>query len=255
MIGAIIGDIAGSVYEFNNVKTENFPLIAKQSSYTDDTICTIAIADATMNGWSYKDALLDWCSNYPHPMGGYGASFAQWLNDRDHLPYFSYGNGSAMRASSIGWLFDTPIEVKYNAQLSAEVTHDHPEGIKGAEVTALGVFFLRKYGNKMKFRTLIEAQYGKLPRYIPFSNPFEETCMNAVPVAASCFIASSDFEDAIRKAVAVGGDSDTIAAICGGFAEAYYGAPAELRKAAIKKLPADMRAVVRQFEERIRGER
>ena len=249
MIGAIIGDIAGSVYEFNNTQTEDFPLITKQSTYTDDTICTIAIADATMNGWSYKDALLDWCLTYPHPMGGYGASFLQWLLSSDHRPYYSYGNGAAMRASSIGWLFNTPMEVKHYAQLSAEVSHDHPEGIKGAQAAALGVFYLRTLHDKKNFREWIESIYGKLPEYKPFSNPFEETCMNAVPVAASCFLASTDFEDAIRKAVAVGGDSDTIAAICGGFGEAYYGVPAELKKAALKKLPHDMRSVVRQFEE------
>lgn len=252
MIGAIIGDIAGSVYEFANVRTEDFPLLTKDSTFTDDTICTIAIADAAMNGWNFKDALLDWCSQYPHPMGGYGASFAAWLNSRNPQPYYSFGNGAAMRVSALGWLYDTPLEVAYAASESASVTHDHPEGIKGAEMAALGVFFLRTYRDKGKFKTWMEAQYGKLPKYAPGSNPFEETCQNAVPVAAACFLSSTGFEDAIRKAVAVGGDSDTIAAICGGFAEAYYGVPDWLRDEAMKRLPETMKDVIKQFESRVR---
>lgn len=251
MIGAIIGDIAGSVYEFSNTTTKDFPLFKKESAFTDDTICTIAIADAAMNGWNYKDALVDWCSEFPNPKGGYGASFATWLGSRDHLPYYSFGNGAAMRVSSLGWLFNTPLEVLHAARQSALVSHDHPEGIKGAEVTALGVFLLRTQHRKDNFKAMMEAQYGELPEYRPFSNPFNETCMNAVPVAASCLLASTDFEDAIRKAIIVGGDSDTIAAICGGFAEALYGVPAGLRDAAMKKLTPAMRDVVRQFEKSV----
>ena len=249
MIGAIIGDIAGSVYEFNNAKTEDFPLITKQSNYTDDTICTIAIADATMNDRSYKDALLDWCLAYPRPMGGYGASFAAWLNSKDHQPYYSYGNGAAMRVSSIGWLCNSQYEVCETAKMSAEVSHDHPEGIYGAQAVALAVFGLRQGRSKDEIKDFISQHYT-IPKYEPFSNPFDETCQNAVPVAVSCFLASNSFEDAIRKAIVVGGDSDTIAAICGGSAEAYYGVPAELKRVALKKLPHDMRSVVRQFEER-----
>ena len=252
MIGAIIGDIAGSVYEFNNAKTEDFPLITKQSNYTDDTICTIAIADATMNDRSYKDALLDWCLAYPRPMGGYGASFAAWLNSKDHQPYYSYGNGAAMRVSSIGWLCNSQYEVCETAKMSAEVSHDHPEGIYGAQAVALAVFGLRQGRSKDEIKDFISQHYT-IPKYEPFSNPFDETCQNAVPVAVSCFLASNSFEDAIRKAIVVGGDSDTIAAICGGFAEAYYGVPAELKRVALKKLPHDMRSVVRQFEERRLG--
>ena len=252
MIGAIIGDIAGSVYEFNNAKTEDFPLITKQSNYTDDTICTIAIADATMNDRSYKDALLDWCLAYPHPMGGYGASFLQWLLSINHQPYYSYGNGAAMRVSSIGWLCNSQYEVCETAKMSAEVSHDHPEGIYGAQAVALAVFGLRQGRSKDEIKDFISQHYT-IPKYEPFSNPFDETCQNAVPVAVSCFLASNSFEDAIRKAIVVGGDSDTIAAICGGFAEAYYGVPAELKRVALKKLPHDMRSVVRQFEERRLG--
>lgn len=252
MIGAIIGDIAGSVYEFNNAKTEDFPLITKQSNYTDDTICTIAIADATMNDRSYKDALLDWCLAYPHPMGGYGASFLQWLLSSNHQPYYSYGNGAAMRVSSIGWLCNSQYEVCETAKMSAEVSHDHPEGIYGAQAVALAVFGLRQGRSKDEIKDFISQHYT-IPKYEPFSNPFDETCQNAVPVAVSCFLASNSFEDAIRKAIVVGGDSDTIAAICGGFAEAYYGVPAELKRVALKKLPHDMRSVVRQFEERRLG--
>ena len=249
MIGAIIGDIAGSVYEFNNAKTEDFPLITKQSNYTDDTICTIAVADAVMNGWNFKNALVEWCLGYPRPMGGYGASFAAWLNSKDHQPYYSYGNGAAMRVSSIGWLCNSQYEVCETAKMSAEVSHDHPEGIYGAQAVALAVFGLRQGRSKDEIKDFISQHYT-IPKYEPFSNPFDETCQNAVPVAVSCFLASNSFEDAIRKAIVVGGDSDTIAAICGGFAEAYYGVPAELKRVALKKLPHDMRSVVRQFEER-----
>ena len=250
MIGSIIGDIAGSVYEFNNAKTEDFPLITKQSNYTDDTICTIAVADAVMNSWNFKDALVEWCLSYPHPMGCYGASFAAWLNSKEHLPYNSFGNGAAMRVSSIGWLCNTQYEVCEAAKMSAEVSHDHPEGIYGAQAVALEVFGLRQGRSKDEIKDFISQHYT-IPKYEPFSNPFDETCQNAVPVAVSCFLASNSFDDAIRKAIVVGGDSDTIAAICGSLAEAHYGVPAGLRAAALKKLPADMLGVIRQFESTI----
>jgi len=248
MLGAIIGDIAGSVYEFNNVKTEDFPLFSKMSSFTDDTICTVAVADCAMNDWNYKDALVDWCSRYPRPMGGYGTSFQQWLKSADHVPYYSWGNGSAMRVSSIGWLFDNDIQTSMEAKKSAVVTHDHPKGVAGAQITALTIFYLRNGRTKEQTRAFAEKIYGhKLPEYVPFSNLFDETSEGTVPVALSCFLASESFEDAVRKAILIGGDSDTIAAITGSFAEAYYGIPDEIAKLAMRRLPEDMKEVVHQF--------
>lgn len=258
MLGAIIGDIVGSRFEFNNAKTTRFDLFAKECSFTDDTICTVAVADAIMNhhtylnGYVYKLTLRTWCRRYPHPMGCYGVSFARWLASDCPQPYYSFGNGSAMRVSPVGWLFNYAIEVEYEAARSAEVTHNHPEGIKGAQVIALCIFMLRRGCFKKQIREFVEKEYGKIPAYRPFSNPFDESCMNAVPVAVSCFLASTDFEDAIRKAVLVGGDSDTICAITGSLAEAHYGIPAAIRDAGLAYLPSEMKNIVDQFYDRVR---
>lgn len=252
MIGSIIGDIAGSRFEFDNAKSDRFALFARDCSFTDDTICTVAIADAILNGKFFSDALREWGRAFPHPMGGYGASFSQWLNyPEPAVPYWSFGNGAAMRVSPIGLAYDTVARIATEAANSAACTHDHPEGIKGAVTTALGCLILRRTGDKDAFRAELETQYGTLPEYRPFSNAFDESCMNAVPVAASCLLASNDFEDAIRKAILVGGDSDTIAAIVGGWAEALYGVPDELQKEAGKYLPSAMKEVVREFYDRI----
>lgn len=248
MIGTIIGDIAGSTYEHRNSRGMNFPLLTPKSTFTDDTICTIAVADAIMNDWSIKDSLLHWTAKYPNPMGGYGLSFLQWIHSRDHLPYYSYGNGAAMRVASIGWLFDSPQEVLEAAKDSAEVTHNHPEGIKGAGLTALAVFYLRNGWTKDDVKDIICCGYDLPKTTRPNTNPYSESCMNAVPVAFACFYESNSFTDAIRRAIAVGGDSDTIAAICGSFAEAYYGIPADVYERYIKLLPDDLAEVVNQFE-------
>lgn len=252
MLGAIIGDIVGSRFEFDNTKTTRFDLFAKECSFTDDTICTVAVADAILNGHTYQDSLRTWCWRYPHPMGGYGASFARWLASNCPQPYHSFGNGSAMRVSPVGWLFDDAMEAEYEAARSAEVTHDHPEGIKGAQVVALSIFMLRRGNTKEQVTRFVESKYGKIPAYRPFSNPFDESCMNAVPVAVSCFLASTNFEDAIRRAVVVGGDSDTIAAITGSLAEAYYGIPAAIRDAGLAYLPSEKKNIVNQFYNRVR---
>lgn len=248
MLGAIIGDIVGSRFEFNNARRADFELFTKESTYTDDTICTVAIADAAMNGWNYADALLDWCRRYPHPKGAYGASFAAWLASEKPRPYYSFGNGAAMRVSSIGWLYGSMLETLEAAKESAEVTHDHPQGIQGAQATAALVFLLRHGGSKEQARELIEKVYGQhIPPYRPFSNPFTEECGATVLTAASCFLSSQNFEDAIRKAILVGGDSDTIGAVTGAFAEAYYGVPELIKKQALARLPDEMLDVIRQF--------
>jgi ADP-ribosylglycohydrolase len=254
MIGAIIGDIAGSRFEFSNTRTERFKLLASDCAFTDDTICTVAIADALMHGRHYEDALRDWCRRYPKPKGGYGASFSQWLRNSKAGPYWSWGNGAAMRVSAIPMLSGDFKSCLAYARESAIVSHDHPYGIRGAMVTAGAEFIL--YERRAKGQSIEEAKaafadwvghyYAVMP-YQPFSNPFRETCMNAVPVAASCLLASESFEDAIRKAIIVGGDSDTIAAICGGWAEALYTVPTDLVEKAMTYLPDDIKALVEEF--------
>lgn len=248
MIGAIIGDIVGSRFEFNNATGPNWQLFTKECDYTDDTICTCAIADAALQKKDYGETLHEWCRRYPHPTGGYGGAFSVWVHSDYPRPYYSFGNGAAMRVSPVGWLFDSVGDVLEEAAKTARVTHDHPEGIAGAKVTALAVWMLRNRCGKEQVRNFIENVYpGQIPPYKPYSNPFSEACRPTVLTAFSCFLASNSFEDAIRKAVLVGGDSDTIAAIAGAFAEAYYGVPGEIADAAMSFLPDEMKKVVRDF--------
>lgn len=247
MIGAIIGDIVGSRFEFNNTTDTNFVLFTSECSFTDDTICTVAIADAILNGKSYKESMQEWCRRYPNPMGGYGATFRQWVFSNNPRPYYSFGNGAAMRVSSVAWLFDNGIAVEKEAAKTAAITHNHPEGIKGAQVIANCIYTLHKGCSKQEILRYARSEYGEIPMYAPASNPFDETCMNAVPVAIGCFIDSTDFEDAIRKAILVGGDSDTIGAIVGSLAEARYGVPQDLFKQALSFLPEEMKEIVTQF--------
>ena len=251
MLGAIIGDIVGSRFEFNNTKSESFKLFTDECSFTDDTICTVAVADAILNGKSYQDSIHGWCRKYPHPMGGYGGSFARWMQSDNPEPYNSFGNGSAMRVSPVGWLFNDETEVEFEAAKSAEVTHDHPEGIKGAQVIAMCIYLLRNGADKPYIEQFVRNEYGAIPTPHPFSNPFDETCMNAVPVSVYCFLQSKDFEDAIRRAMIIGGDSDTIGAITGSLAEAYYGIPEPIKEAAMSYLSSDMRKIVEQFYNKI----
>lgn len=247
MLGAIIGDIVGSRFEFNNVKSKNFKLFTQECSFTDDTICTVAVADAILSGKSYRDSIHEWCRKYPHPMGGYGGSFAQWVHSDDPKPYYSFGNGSAMRVSPIGLYYHTADCVLFEAKKSAEITHDHPNGIKGAQVTAMCVWMMRKGYTKADIKSYVESEYGELPKFKPFSNPFDETCMNAVPVSVSCVLSSTCFDEAIRNAIIVGGDSDTIGAITGSIAEAIYGVPSDLKDIAMSYLPDEMQEVVERF--------
>jgi ADP-ribosylglycohydrolase len=250
MLGTIIGDIVGSRFEFDNVRSVEFDLFTGEGSFTDDTICTVSVADAILNGKDYGTSLHEWCREYPHLMGGYGVSFAKWVASDDPNPYYSFGNGAAMRVGPVGWLHHGDARVLNEARRAVEVTHDHPEGIKGARVIAYAVYRLRCGAEKTAIRQLVEQQYRELPTYRPFSNPFNETCMNAVPVAVSCFLASADFEDAIRKAILVGGDSDTIGAITGSLAEAHYGVPDALRARALAYLTEPMKTIVDQFYKR-----
>lgn len=251
MLGAIIGDIVGSRFEFNNTNSMNFELFTDESTYTDDTICTVAIADAILNGKSYKDSLLEWCRKYPNPKGAYGGSFANWIHSEDPQPYNSFGNGSAMRVSPIGWAFDSYEEVLQQAELSAAVSHNHPEGIKGAQCIADLIFHLRTGKiDKDAVKRCIKQSFGyEIPSvdYIRETNSFNETCQGTVPQAISCFLEAKDFEETIRLAISIGGDSDTIGAIAGSLAEAAYKVPKEISDKALDLLPTDMLNVIGYF--------
>lgn len=245
MIGAIIGDIVGSTREFANTLDYDFELFPKGSSYTDDTVCTIAVADAILRGIPYRNSLVEWCRRYPSPMGGYGASFSQWIYYP--IPYDSFGNGAAMRISPVGWAF-TGSDIGINAEKATACSHSHEEGIKGALVTALAVSLAKKkdaQGIEIVCREFYGKDYGKR---LPDEGVWDETCQGCVPLAIRLFLQSADFEDAIRLAVSYGGDSDTLGAIVGGIAGAYYGVPDWMREKAISILPEDMRKVLSNFE-------
>lgn len=252
MLGAIIGDVAGSRYEFNNVRTEQFEFMGPGCDYTDDTICTVGVAEAAMSDRDYAKHLQAWCRRYPHPMGSYGGNFAMWIHEENPEPYGSWGNGAPMRCSATGWLFDTEAEVARQARASAAVTHNHQFGLFAAELVATSIFRLRHGAPKETAADNIEKVFGWLPEYRPFSNPFDESSMNAVPVAVSCFLASDSFEDAVRKSIIVGGDSDTIGAITGSLAEAYFGIPEDIRSKALAFLPDDILAVYDRFVKSIK---
>ena len=257
MLGAIIGDIVGSRYEFANIHTTDFELFTPYNNFTDDTICTIAVADALLKGKPFKDSLLYWCRKYPSPMGAYGARFAQWVHSANPQPYHSFGNGSAMRVAPCGWLGSLD-EVLEAAQKSAACTHDHPEGIKGAQCVAHAIALARFGSSKEEIRQIATQTYGydlsNSCEALRGSYSFDETCQGTVPQAFICFLESHDFESALRLAGSIGGDSDTLAAITGGIAEAYYGIPADIEAQALTYLPKEFREVVREFRE-IKGNR
>ena len=254
MLGAIIGDIVGSRFEFDQVPEEGFELFTDDCSFTDDTICTVAIADAILNGRSYKDSLIDWCHRYPNPMGGYGTMFHQWVMSANPLPVASYGNGSAIRVSPVGWLFDEYREVLDQAKQSAECSHCHSEGVKGAQCVAVVIYWLRTC------RLTREEIEGAVVRNFGYDIPplsdinrigklghFDSTCQETVPWALRCFLESDNFEDAIRKAVMARGDTDTKGAITGSMAEAYFHVPVELAEKAFRYLPKDILDIVDQY--------
>ena len=258
MLGAIIGDIVGSRFEFDQKPTEGFELFTDDCSYTDDTICTIAVADAILSGGSYQEHLLSWCRRYPEPMGGYGVMFQRWLDSKNPLPVASYGNGSAMRVSPVGWLFDDYHNVLDEAKKSAECSHCHSEGVKGAQCVAALVYWLRTC------RLTRDEVEGAVGRNFGYELPplkdinrlgsighFDSTCQETVPWAIRCFLESESYEDAIRIAVMAQGDTDTKAAITGSIAEAYYEVPTELAEKALRYLPKDMLAVLDRYYERI----
>ncbi len=224
MLGAIAGDIIGSVFEGYPVKSTDFPLFSRHSTFTDDTVLTVAIADCILNGKEYAPTLKEYGRRYPY--AGYGGMFIGWLAGDSNEPYHSFGNGSAMRVSPVGFAYDTLDEVLEQAGKSAAVTHNHPEGIKGARAVASAIFLARKGRNKREIREYIEETFDynlhqKLDDIRPFYR-FDSTCQGSVPQSIIAFLESDDYEDAVRKAISLGGDSDTMACIAGGIAQAYY---------------------------------
>jgi len=253
MLGAIAGDIIGSVYEAHPTKSSEFLLFDPNAHFTDDTVLTVAVADAILNDRDYTSALRDFGRRYPD--AGYGASFYKWLQSDDMGPYQSCGNGSAMRVSPVGFAFDTVDEVLDQARASAEVTHDHPEGIKGAQATALAVLMGRQGEGKDAIRRELEARFGyDLSRdldHVRATYRFEAVCQRSVPESIIAFLQSSDVEDAIRKAISLGGDADTMGCIAGGIAHASYGHVSDtITEGVRKRLPEDLLEVVNRFNQR-----
>ncbi len=253
MIGAIIGDIAGSVYEWNNIKTKDFPFFQERCFFTDDTVMTIAVAEALMNGGE-KDDFIDAMKKYGgmYPDAGYGGRFGAWLFSDSREPYHSWGNGAAMRTAAVGWYFDSLETTRSMAALATGVTHGHPEGIKGAESAASAIFLARTGHSKAEIKEYVEREFGyDLSRSLDEIRPgyrFNESCQETVPQAIIAFLESTDFEDAIRNAISLGGDSDTLAAITGGIAEAAYGVPQWMKDKAWEYLDEPLRDVLRRWE-------
>lgn len=260
MLGAILGDIIGSPYEFdwNNIKTTEFPLFGPRSEFTDDTVMTLAVAEGLMNSWDGTEeeqeaAVCRSMRKYGrlYPDAGYGARFSYWLLDAGAGPYNSFGNGSAMRVSSVAWMYDELTAVEACAALTARVTHDHPEGIKGAQAAAAAIFLARTGAEKAAIRDYISQTYGyDLARTTDEIRPayhHVESCQETVPEAIMAFLESTDFENALRLAVSLGGDSDTLTAITGSIAEAYYGVPDELRLEALNRLDEPLLAVYKRW--------
>lgn len=252
MTGAIAGDIIGSVYEFDNIKTTDFPLFTNESDYTDDTIMTVAVADWLLNGGDLAKVMQRYGREYPYPTGGYGGRFSGWLREKDPLPYNSWGNGSAMRVSAVGWMFDSLEKTLEVAKETAVVTHNHPEGIKGAQATAAAIYLARTGKSKQDIKQYIETTFSyDLGRTCDEIRPFyrfNESCQGTVPEAIIAFLDSSDFENAIRLAVSLGGDSDTLACITGGIAEAFYGIPEDIERQVYDKLPGTFQKVIKEFK-------
>ena len=248
MLGSIIGDIAGSVYEFNNYRAKDFePFFHPEAGFTDDTVCTIAIAEALLHDKCPARTLKEWGERY-WSNGGWGRSFALWLGSDSIEPYGSYGNGAAMRVAPAGLLATSLEEAQAFSVKVTEVTHNHPEGIRGAAATASAVYMARTGSSADQIRDYVTDMFGyDLNRTVDEIRPgyvFNETCQRTVPEALTCVLEATSFEDAIRNAISIGGDSDTIAAIAGGVAEAMFGIPDDIANEVWPKLPLDMRQVL-----------
>ena len=262
MIGSIIGDVAGSFYEFCNTKSKNFEFFSDRSRFTDDSVLTVATADWLLHGGKCETYYSDWGNNYPS--AGYGGRFLDWLWNMDRKghaePYYSCGNGSAMRIGPVGWAFDTIEATLEAAKISAECTHNHPEGIKGAQAVALCIFMVRNGVTKEEIKTKVTKMFGYDLNFTidgiratygwdsDFGNGV--LCQASVPQAIVAFLDGNGFEDCVRNAISIGGDSDTIACITGSIAEAYYGVPDEIREKVVSYLPNSFKSVINDFEEK-----
>ena len=249
ILGAIAGDIIGSAYEFNPTKDYNFLLFNDLSEYTDDTVMTVANTEWLLTSKDLGTTMLEYGNKYE---AGYGELFLCWLWRKDLRPYNSFGNGSAMRVSPVGWAFDTLEETLVAAKRSAEVTHNHPEGIKGAQSTAACIYWARKGRTKQQIKEYVDALFGydlnRTCDEIRSSYGFDVTCQGSVPESIIAFLESSDYESAVRLAVSLGGDSDTMGAITGGIAEAYYGGvPENIKIEVLKRLPNEFIEVMQKF--------
>ena len=294
MLGAIFGDIVGSSYEFHNTHDYDFKLLTKWSRPTDDSYMTLAVAKSLMDTIENEREFIRFlaaqdpddeqrefdeiCGDGPeirplplnlvenmqeignrYPNAGYGGMFAQWLRANDPKPYGSYGNGSGMRVSPVGWLYPTLEETLETAEITASVTHNHPEGIKGAQAIASAIFLARNGVDKREIKRFITESFDyDLDRRLDDIRPtytFNETCQGSVPEAIIAFLEGNDYEDVIRKAVSLGGDSDTIACMAGGIAEAYFGMPEAFKKETLDRLDKPMRKIVRDFRDMLRESR
>ena len=254
MLGAIIGDIVGSRWEFDPTNDYDFEWLSQENGFTDDTICTVAVADALLQGRGFGESIHDWCNRYPNPMGGYGGSFAQWVHSDNPQPYNSFGNGSAMRVSPVAHWYNTVNEVLDAAAATALPSHNHEEGIKGAQTVALAIFKARQYGSdapehidEILQESVEFSGYNIDLRKEDVINRFDETCQGTVPVALWIISQSNSFEDAIRRAVSLGADADTLGAIVGSIAEAIWGIPLCIRDDIEEYLPDDMLDVIEAF--------
>jgi len=253
VLGAIVGDVVGSVYEWAPLKAKDFPLLEGASRFTDDTVLTVAIADAMLSGADYAETVCAYALRYPH--AGYGGLFLKWAHGGGGRAYHSWGNGSAMRVSPVGWALEDVEAVLSEAERTAAITHSHPEGIKGAQATALAVFLARHGATRDEIRREVEERFAYvLDRSLDEIRPsytFDVSCKGSVPESLICFLESTDYEDAIRNAVSLGGDADTKASIAGAVAEAFYGGvPNALGRAVLELLPSDLRDVVARFRGR-----
>lgn len=250
MLGAISGDIIGSIYEFVNFKEYDFPLFSEDSFFTDDSVLTVAVADALIHNLDVAKTLKAYALNYPNR--GYGGSFYKWMHSSSLAPYNSWGNGSAMRTSSIGFFYNNEADVLKAAREFAEVTHNHAEGVKGAQATSFAIFLARQGCSKEEIRTGITKSFQyDLTRTLDEIRPnyvFDESCQGSVPQAITAFLESGSFEDAVRKAVSLGGDADTLGCITGSLAEVYYGqVPQDIAAETLKRLPEEFIKIIDKF--------
>ena len=256
MLGALLGDMVGSRFEWKNYKKTDFELCHPDCRATDDSVLTIATAQALLDHIPFGDAYRLWYRRYPH--AGYGRSFAAWAQGESSSGYNSFGNGSAMRVAPVGWYAQTMDEVLGLAEQSAQPTHNHAEGIKGAQAVATAIFLARTGNSKQQIQDWVEQRFDydltMTPDVIRPDYVFDVTCQGSVPQAISCFLHSSDVEDALRTAVSIGGDSDTIACICGSITEAYYGwIPEPLVNWCLGKLDTSQRQQVQRFRHEVMG--